>query len=236
MFKLFITDTDLQNYRPTLADELYSTQSSYSNQINEAYHRFLDDWRNAGRPLKDVMIPLDLKGSSLTGNQPLVSSAETVSTTGTSFQSYQDLRRFYINVGAVAGTWILKVQGSNNNNDWTDITDSALTASSVGEQSVSFFAPYKFYRYSSSAGTSITYSAALYEGLYDPLIIYKTFEIVCGDFRRTASVDSIWEKRRQEFKEIYTNAFNSLKYTEDLDETGTIEEGEDKSAQITFVI
>jgi hypothetical protein len=239
MFRNFITDTDLQVYHPTLKKQLWSGQASYQTQINEAFDRVNNDLFNENVNPRLVMTPIDLKRTSVqTGHIQLIMSTESVSTTGTSMSAGQGFRRLVTNVNAVNDPWTIQIQGSNANTptDWANVSNASITASNAGEYNSLFSDEFAWYRYvSNPSGTgSVTYSVSLVETIFDKLIIYKTFQLIFTDFVRTTGDQN--EILKRDYINAYNNLIQHLKYSYDVDDSGTIGVDEEISFKDTYFV
>lgn len=235
MLSNYITDAELKKYHPNLSKQLWLNTSTYINQISESFQIVVTDMVNKGFNPRLIMIPFDLKKpTSSASNAFPYSSTETASTTGSSHELDLNLKRFVTNVSAISGIWKVKLQGSNDNSTWEDITE--LTFTSLGIQSVVYDGTYKYWRYISteeSAG-SITYQVFLEDTAFDKLIIYKTFHMIFSDFRKVPQ-DS-WDMLVMNYQAQYDNLLTALKFMYDSNDDGTIEKEESVQQQIQFLI
>jgi len=237
MLTNYITDTDLKKYHPNLSKQLWLNTSSYSTQINEAFERVLTDIVNKGFNPRKIMLPYDLKRETGTLNNAFPhSSIETTSTTGSSFELDVLLKRFVVNVTTITGGWTIKLQGSNDNSSWEDITNATLTFANSGSQNVIYEGQYKYWRYISienSAG-SITYTVYLEDTSFDKLIIYKIFQMIFTDFRKAQN--DVWDLLVIDYEKQYDVLMNSLKFMYDEDDSGTIDSTETAQSETIFLM
>ena len=236
MLRNFINDDDLKKYHPLLNKQLWSTETSYGNQIDEAFHIVFTDLNNRGVNPRGTMIPFDLVSSGVTANLASPVSL-TTSTTGSGMQAGahgRNYHRLVVDAGSVSGTWSLQLQGSNDGSGWENVSNTTITVSDVGEQSIVFDRQYKWWRYVATGSGSITTSAYLVENIWDRLIIYKAFEIILSDFREAPN-DS-FDLLVKSYERRYDNELTSLKYLFDQDDNGVIQDTEETSSNYQFIL
>ena len=231
MLKNFILDADLKKYYPKLSSQLWSTQSDYSTQISQAYDILQNDLWNRSINPREVMIPLDLKKSGTTANQPLTSTTETTATTGAGFLAFHQ-RRLVVKASAISGSWTIKIQGTNisetpasDDSSWEDVSGATVTITTTAQATATWSDNYKWYRYVSTGGTSCTYTVALYETIFDNALIYGSFILIFSDFRKEQN--DIWDLRMIEAKEKYESSLNAIKFYLDSNSNGIIETGDE---------
>jgi len=223
MLTNYITDDDLKQYHPNLTKQLWSGQATYAIQINEAFSILMDDLHNMDVNPRLLMAPLVIKASGV----------ETTSTTGTDVlanstaEEDSNYRRFVVNVTAINGNGVVFLDGSSASPSTTWENIASITSTLVGSQSIEITNQYRYYRYRSIPGTSISYSAKLVETIFDRLVVYKAFEIIFADFRKTQG-DS-WDLLVQMYNSKYQSALSSVKYQVDVDESGSVDDGEEGS-------
>jgi len=241
MLKNFITDSDLDEHYPNIADYLPDSLNNWQYQIDEAFELVLNDLRGREIDVRTLGIPLDLKraATSTADANTLTSSTEAASTTSTHIKGRDGFRRFALNVTARSGTTTtVALQGSNDlqiTNDteptnWTAIT--SLTPTATGETSIVIDEQYRYYRIVSTVtSASITYTAALYETYNDIWTIYKTFWLIFTYLAKTP--DDIWADRAKKYDALYSSVLTGYKFWLDSDDDNKIEDTDDgaKSGQ-----
>ena len=237
MLRNFVVQADLLKYYPKLASYLPSTQNDWSTQITESFNIVLDDIRAREIEPRLMMIPLDLKRAetSTADQDTLTSSAETETTTGTHIDGVSGFNRFTVNVTAITGVtgYAIKLQGSND----IDVTDSVepdnwediatISPIATGESSSVFQREYKYYRYVNTVtGTTITYTAAIYETFVDRWVIHKAMQLIGQGL--TKEDNDRWDRVAQTAEQFYNNAMQAYKFTLDADDNNLIGPGEDQ--------
>ncbi|TAK57877.1 MAG: hypothetical protein EPO24_09420 [Bacteroidetes bacterium] len=228
MLKNFLVDNDLKKYYPNIANQLWSAQADYSTQISKAFSILLNELQHRGINPRLCMVPLDLKREDDTAaNAGLVSVTETATTTGDPFEGGNQLR-LVVNITAITGTWSWKLQGCNlvdepasDSSEWKDVTSAAISnKTAAAEHSVVFTEMFRWYRLvtTENAAGSVTYTACLYETVFDDVIAYGTFVLIFTDFM--LEVNDIWDMRRQFAQNAYSAALESIKFGYDADDDG----------------
>lgn len=237
MLQNFIVDNDLKKYHPKLANQIWSSQTTYDTQIDEAFQRVLTDLTNQRINPRLIMIPLDL--SSTVSSAIPGTMTQTVSTTGTAIHADANYKRFIVHPSNVVGTWITKLQGSHNNTTWEDVIGASITSSSAGKQSVIYEGQYSYWRYinskSSTGGTdTISYTCSLLETAFDKLIIYQSFIIIFSDFRK--SPNDTFDLLVQQYQTLYNSQLQSVKFLYDTDDSGSSDSSNVISTNPVFIL
>ena len=228
MLRNFITDEDLKKYHPNLNRQIWTSQSDYAEQIDEAFHIVQTDLNNKEVNVRLLMTPFDLLSSSLT-SAFVTTLAATTSLTGDGVQAGDEgdrnYKRLVFNATVITGTWSLQLQGSQDNSTYED-AGASLTATSIGDQSTIFSNQYKYFRYllNEDVAGSLSFNAYLVEDVWDRLIIYKAFELIFSDFRKQQN--DTWDLLVQAYQRKYDNELSAIKYLYDADDSGAIDDGE----------
>ncbi len=223
MLKSFVKDSDLRKYHPNLNNFIWADASTYEDQIEEAFSRLYNDLHNININPRLLMLPLDLKASTQTHAFPL-STTITTSATGASKESIENLNRFVIDVTSLSGEWTICLQGSNDDSNWQEVEETYIMPELAQEYNVKFDNQYKHFRYSASGSGNIAFSAYLLEDIFDKCIIYKTFSMIFGDFKKTPG--DRYDELKKEYDEAYKTFLNAIKFQYDSDDSGTVEEQE----------
>jgi hypothetical protein len=93
---------------------------------------------------------------------------------------------------------------------------------------------YRWYRFLTTPSTSITYTCAMYENVFDDAIAYGAFILIFRDF--TKEVGDIWHIRLDQAQRDYDNILKSIKFAYDENDTGAVDDGEEvkQVRSITF--
>lgn len=226
MLRNFIVDDDLVPYDPLIREYQRTTQSDFSTQISQAFDILLDDMRNRGRDVRKLGIPLDLKRdrTSTAKQNRLTFSTETGAKDWTGVKGETGFRRLVVNATAFSGTeLVVKIQGSDDLDAtktveptyWEDIT--SLSVKAAGEVNVVFQHEYRWYRISTTfTGTTVTFSASLWECTVDHLVIHQALFIIYRSLLKTPKdrYESLADMHLQE----YVATIESAKFMEDKDD------------------
>jgi hypothetical protein len=233
--KNYLDDEDLRAFFPNIQESIWNTQQDYSIQIDKAYDKLINDLYNVGIEPRLVMPHLDLKLASTETirNSPLTISTETTSTTGSAYIS-TNYRRMVLNVTAHSGSNTVKLQGSNDltgdnnsvpDNSWEDVPLATITIAAddeVGQPwTEKFRTQYRYYRYVSTIGGSLTYSISLVETVFDDIIAYGALYLIFRDW--TKETGDIWDLRSQQCEKDYFETIKGLKYTYDANADNVVE-------------
>lgn len=229
MLKNFITDTDLEENYPNIADYLPDSLDNWQSQIDQAFELVLNDIRSREIDARTLGIPLDLKlaATSTADVNTLTSSTEATSTTGTHIVGRDGFRRFALKVTALSGTASVALQGSNdlgidNSTEPTNwVTIATLTPTATGETSTVIDSQFRYYRRVSTVSGSITYTAALYEVYFDLWIIYKSLWLIFTYLAKNP--DDIWDKRAKTYEAMYGSALTGFKFYLDSNDNNKID-------------
>jgi hypothetical protein len=227
MIKNFVEDIFLKTIYPDITDYKNAGILDYSTTIQTAYEMVVDDVENRGLDSRKCHVPIDLNKISTDSEfQYLKSKTLTADEIGEAFEAKRE-RRFVINVTAKAsGVNTFNLQGSNEANEpasdssyWTTISTLTWDVDDVvSEKSVKFSDKYKWYRLSVTTSVSVTFTASVYETLWDFIIAYKTFFLVFSAWSGEAN-DWI-DIRKKDVIEKYEELMATAKINYDLDDTG----------------
>lgn len=236
MIRNFVTTSTLENYFPNITAYIPSGQTDFTEQINESMEIIRDDLRARGMDIRKISVPLDLKypAGSTDLHHTLVSSTETSTTTGKHIVGKNGFNRFAVNctgIGIQSGYTIIlygsndmQISNSTEPANWTAL--ATITPTAVGETTSIFVGEYKYYRYVNTitTGSTITYTASIYETQYDRWIAYKAIELICGFL--TKREDDIWTAHKKEFAAKYSSCMDSYKISYDANDNNLTEEAE----------
>lgn len=233
MLKNYLIDADLKRYYPNLAKYLWTTQSDYSTQIDEAFALILDDLRARNLEPRRMMTPIDvIRAVNATGEQDILTRVtETASTTPSGYaEGIDGFNRFVVQAFASsAGPHTIKLQGSNDQGvsasapptNWEDIVSLSFTTPAT--KSITFDFQYKWYRRLSTIGgasPTIAYDASLVETSPDRWIIWRTLAMIFRDFSKQPN-DS-WDEKSREALANYEQALSAYKFTVDTNDDNLV--------------
>lgn len=244
MLRNFVTDSDLEGYFPNIVNFRQGGQQDYSTAINKAFEFVIDDLENRGFKTRLMMVPIDLaRDSDATANIQKLTSV-TISAT-TSYDAWKGgrQRRFVVNLtdkSDLTDDWSFILQGSNelstpedDSDDWEDVEtiqyDAGNTAEQVIENSEVFSTMYAYYRLKvvkNGGSGSVTFTASVYEKVFDFLIACKTLEFIAMGWKSGLNVR--WDDMQEDMAVRFETALASIKCSYDADQDGIPEESEEK--------
>jgi hypothetical protein len=228
MIKNYILDADLKKFYPLISNTLWSTQADYSTQISKAFDIMINDLWNRGLNPRQCMIPLDLnRADGADANQPLTALTKTATFTGEAYEG-ENQRRFAVKPSVCTGTFTFQLQGSNEvsepasgDSSWEDAGSTLSFASTTAEQSLVLTTQYRWYRYKITiAATTCTYTACLYETIFDDLISHRALAMIFNDWSQ-ASPDYI--RFAETEMALYDSGLSAVKFYYDSDDDGVAE-------------
>jgi hypothetical protein len=228
MIKNFVEDIFLKTIYPDITDYKNAGILDYSTTIQTAYEMVVDDVENRGLDSRKCHVPIDLnKLSTDSAFQYLKSKTLTADGVSEAFEAKRE-RRFVINVSAKAsGLNTFNLQGSNEASEpeasstyWTTISTLTWDADeATGEKSIKFSDKYKWYRLSVETSVSVTFTASVYETLWDFIIAYKTFINI---FSAWSGETNDWiDIRKKDVLDKYEELMATAKINYDSDDSGT---------------
>lgn len=230
MITNFVTDDLLLAINPDITQHFSADQTDHSEVINTAYENVIDDIENRGLDARKCHVPIDLnKLSTDTAFQYLRPLTKTATYEGEIFEGKRE-RRLVINVTSKTAStaWTFTLQGSNEVDEpeasssyWETVTTIiSYTTDTTGEKTVKFTKKYKWYRLRAvpTGSTSITFTAALYETIWDFVIAYKAMQLIYAYWMKEEN--DIWDNRRKVAMEEYEKLMSVVKANYDLDDSG----------------
>ena len=209
--KCFVTDDDLKAYAPNIVKYLWASQTDYSLQISEAFHRVMNDLRRRGYDTRTLGNVIPLTSASVEGRD--------------------GFNRFAVSVTEPVTTASIVLEGSVDGSDWTAVV--AIDVSNyTGVKSVKIDNQYFYYRVT-VAGTEPVFTAALSETYHDRLIVQRTFAIIYPQFAKEPN--DIWMMRAVQAEADYNDEMDSIKPVVDTNADGTVDAADEvKTTQRTF--
>jgi len=237
MLRNFVDDEYLRKFYPNLDKMRGTDQSSFSDQIDRAFNQLTNDLRNLGQNPRLLMTPLDLKRlDTAAENDPIRSTAETVTTTGEAFR-WRNERRIVVHVTdfTLDAPSTLKLQGSNKTSkpvagdaSWEDVPDSSVAVGQVIDYTLVVKTLYRWVRYVNTitGAGSVTYQVYLLENTFDDIIVQGTFGLIFGEYPDKVAFHS----------KQYSSMLNAVKFSVDETDEGTISDEEELagSSQVRF--
>jgi hypothetical protein len=248
MLRNFVNDEYLEKFFPDLVNYRKGGQVDYSSQTATAFELILDELTNKGIDPRRLMTGLDLNRSDTvnSGIQQLTSKTASATENGYAWEGGTQ-RRFVLNLTnkSVAGDdWSFILQGSNSNDRPDDGDSSWETVSTIqydanteaSEENSTFTSLYKWYRLrvvKTSGSGSVTFTASIYETIFDPIIAYKTLCLVSSSWQ--TGLAEKWDVIREQKQAEYDAAMQAVKFSYDSDDDGEAEIEETHSASVRFI-
>lgn len=216
MIENYITQERILQGEPHLDSYLAENQLDFSEVTDEAFDEYLNDVKNQKVDLRKLGKRLTLESSG----------TQTAAFTGTaSTEDFVERRRLVINVTAITGDAVFALQGSNDESTYYDVKTD-IQFSVTGEHVYVFSSVYKFYRLNlTSIGTTITYSAYLYETTFDfPLLYLMRSKIYHSIYHRNG--DDSFKEKADTYYAKYQDKLVNTHYFYDESDDDLISEGE----------
>ena len=225
MIKSFLSQEMVIQGEPALDDYLRSDQVDFDDISKEAFQDMVKDFVDMNLILRRLSVPLSLQAS-----QTLTAAADGTITD----EDFAQRGRLELKVTALTGTAIFQLEGTNDGGtvyyavevtDKDGVTSENIAITETGTYNYFMNGYYKKYRFNlESIGTTVTYSAALYENIFTILHrdktrakIYKSLKATQGD---------VWDGKYKEYLENYEGMLKSSKWYYDSDEDEEISESE----------
>lgn len=240
MLKNFVTDTMLKSYYPTIASYLPPTYSDFSVPILEAFNLLQDELIAKGYEPRKLMIPLDaLRLMTETAVQNVLTPlTATAAVTKLHIDGVAGFRRCVITPTVCTGSVVINWEGSNDQDcdDDTEPTSWALikafTFTSAVAQSFVTVDEYKYYRIKVvSVGTTITFTAGIYETYCDRWIMWKAFQMIFASMSKDP--DDVWAQRANYAQTNFETALNAYKVMIDEDDDNLVDPDQEKTTTDT---
>lgn len=220
MFITHITHDDLIQQEGSL--ELYlGDLPDWEHKIESAKNIVLAKMKNAGRKIRLLNTPLLFKDS--TGL-----SIITTATAFTSEKSDEDTverMRFVFELTTHTGNSLsVKVQGTNDSESEVYEDVVVLAVDSVGEYSTRILKPFKYYKLTVSASTTRTFKAYLVEDVFFLPVLFKAIALIYLDLK--SEPNSNWEDKYKDYEGLFDDAFESLLFSYDSNEDGSLDTSE----------
>ena len=225
MIKSFLTQEMVIQGEPALDDYLRSDQVNFDDISREANQDMIKDFVDMNLILRRLSVPLSLQAS-----QTLTAAADGTITD----EDYAQRGRLELKVTALTGTAIFQLEGTNNDGtnyyavelvDKDGLVSENIAITETGTYNYFMNGYYKKYRFNlESIGTTVTYSAGLYENIFTILHrdktrakIYKSLKATQGD---------VWDGKYKEYLDNYERMLTGSKWYYDSDEDEEISESE----------
>ena len=213
MLRNLIDETYLRGYAAKLSALLYTDEADWSEQKKKATTRVLNALSQSYN-LRDLMPEVYLR-----------SSGDSISTseTGEGIEDKMNRMRLVIdNITNTVSSKVLTLQGSEDNTTFYDIDTVTVTTSDT-LVSFEFYYPYKYYRINSTVTTGVLdFRAYLVETIYDELFACMWLYFIFMDISK--ATDDQYDKKANEFKEMYESLMIETKRYLDTDDDGDVDE------------
>lgn len=208
MLQNFIENSELSGFHPVI--DSYVSKEDITKQKNNSEKWLISRLKNINTPLRQLMIPL-----ILTINE---SKEET--------DRIERLRLVVNLSSAPTEETIYTLQGSNDNTTFSNVVTLSFTTLQSGIRSITFNKPYKYYKL--TCNKSVTpLESYLVETTYDLVLINVTLAYICNSLRKSAT--DIWSELYVKYIDDALEAFSTLIFPRDIDESGTLDTIDEKS-------
>lgn len=216
----YIDHEDLLNQESSL--ELYLGElSDWQSKINQAELIVTSQIKNSGRKIRLLNTPFYFEDSS--GNTKIETAAAF--TSEKTDEDSVERGRFVIEVTVHSGSTLsVKVSGTNDDSSEVYETVAQIAVDRVGEYSARIIKPFKFYKLEVSASTTRTFKAFLIEDVFFLPVLFKAIALVYLDLKNEP--DSNWESKFKDYEQLYNEAFESLLFSYDTNEDGSLQSNE----------
>jgi len=235
MIKTFLTHSQVVQGEPALDDYLRSDEVNFDGIKNEAFGDMLKDLIDQNLELKRMCVPLSLQASV----------TKTAAFDGAiSDEDLGQRTRLEIKVTTLTGNAVFSIEGTNDNGttyEEVEVLDSSndsytnFAITTIGTFVYSLTGIYEKYRLRLlSIGTTITYSAKLYENTYTILHRDLTRKKIYGSLM--AEQGDLWAGKYVFYRESYDTMIKTSKFYYDSDESGDYSEDEsEKNLNVNVV-
>lgn len=226
MIENYITQERILQGEPYLDSYLAENQLDFTEITDEAFDEYLNDVKNQQVDLRKLGKRLSLQ-TSVTKTDTYDSAISEVDNI--------ERRRLVIDVTDLTGDAVFALQGSNDESTYCDVKTD-IQFSVKGSHAYLFSSVYKYYRLQlTSIGTTITYSAYLYETTFDfPLLYLMRSKIYYSIYHRNG--DDSFKEKADTYQAKYMDKLVNTHYfyDESDDEEISVDETEDNLGEVTF--
>jgi hypothetical protein len=215
-------------------------QPDWQPQINESFEQVKDKIRARNYDCRNLGIPIDLNRDpeSTSQQNSLATVTRTTSINSRHVIGQDGFNRFVLNVSAITGEsgYTIKLQGSNNLGvipttdsttlTWADVV--SILPTSAKEYSAVVTMEYKYYRVVCTVPVttpSITYTASMVETYIDRWITWQAMWLIYTQISKDPN--DIWNHKAENAMITFQTAFDSYKFSIDLNEDNLIESQND---------
>jgi len=235
MIKSFLTQEMVIQGEPALDDYLRSDQTDFNQLSQEALADMTKDFIDMALTMRRLNVPLSL-GSNLT---------KTASFNGiVTGIDYAQRNRLEIKVTALTGIVVFKIEGTNDDTIYNDVFSydkqgdelSVIAITETGSYSYFVTGFFKKYRLNIiSIGTTVTYTANLWENIFTILHRDKTRSKIYGSLK--AIEGDIWSGKHKYYQDLYESALTNSRWYYDSNEDDEItgHEGDNESLSQNIV-
>jgi hypothetical protein len=223
MIKSFLTHSQVIQGEPALDDYLRSDQINFDDIRIEAFSDMLKELIDQNLDMKLMCLPLVLQESA----------TKTAAFTGEDSDiDYAQRTRLELKVTALTGDAVFSIEGTNDNETYetidvisgSSISDS-MAVTITGTTNYILTGVYKYYRLNLlSIGTTVTYSANLYENTYSIIHRELTRKKIYGSLM--AQQGDVWAGKYLYYRDIYDSLLKTSKFYYDSDDDGDYSEYE----------
>lgn len=247
MLRNFVTDAFLEKFYPNIINNRQGGQVDYSETIGNAFDLLVNELQSKGIDPRLCMVPIDLcRLSTASQNIQSVTSKTTSATWNGEAWEGGNERRFVLNLTSkvTADDWSFLLQGSNltskpeeGDANWETVStlqwDGNTAASEVNTVITSLYKWYRVRAVKNSGSNPVTFTATLYETVFDELIAYRALELIALSWK--TGLNPRWDDMQAEMYKRYVERMEAIKFSYDEDQDGIPEVAEPKfSAGVRF--
>lgn len=195
---------------------------SWEDKVSQAKLIVASKLKNLGKKIRLLTTPLYFLDSS--GNKSI---AQT-----TSFNSEKtsedtiERSRFIIEVSVFSGIPIkLTIQGTNDDSSESYEDVVMIAINQIGEYTQRVVKPFKYYRLSITATTSITFKAYLVEDSFFLPVLFKAISLIYLELKNESGGGE-FENKYKDYDGLFEDAFESLVFSYDGNEDGELQSSE----------
>ena len=239
MLRNFVDDSYLERFYPNIINNRQGQQVDFSDTIENAFDLLVNELQSRGIDPRLCMVPVDLcrLRTDAPNIQSITSKTTSATWNGDPWEGTNQ-RRFVLNLTSknTADDWTFYLQGNNaltkpeeSDANWVTVTslqwDGNTEASENDVVITSFYRWYRVRAVKNSGSSSVTFTATLYETVFDELIAYRSLELIALSWK--TGLNPRWDDMQAEMYKRYTERIQAIKFTYDTDENGIPEVAEE---------
>ena len=217
MFESQLVSSDLVQSEKVLNELKFESQSNFDSVIAESKRELIERLKSKGLILKRLCTHLTIPNDG-------TASAEDVI----------ERQRIVITTTAHTGAVTFTLKGCNTL-DGAYTTATTISVASADDDGVftDSFTDYSYKYYKLTASGTVTFTAYLVEVSFELAHKYLTLYKI---FFAMAMSDSMYATKAELYQQMYDNAFQTAVYSYDKDDSGSIDENEQKVSTVSEML